>query len=157
MSENNSYVPPKVWTWDAKNGGEWAKINRPIAGPTHDATLAQGQHPLQLYSLATPNGQKATIMLEDLLELGVQGAGYNAHLIKVNEDDQFSSGFVEVNPNSNIPALLGVESGSRVFESGAISLYLAEKFGRFLAKNPIARTEILNWLFLATRFSTLLR
>src|SRR5690554_7432190 len=98
MSENNTYVPPKVWTWDTKNGGEWAKINRPIAGPTHDATLPQGQHPLQLYSLATPNGQKITIMLEELLELGVQGAEYDAHLIKINEGDQFSSGFVEINP-----------------------------------------------------------
>ena len=147
MSENNTYVPPKVWTWDTKNGGEWAKINRPIAGPTHDATLPQGQHPLQLYSLATPNGQKITIMLEELLELGVQGAEYDAHLIKINEGDQFSSGFVEINPNSKIPALLDVETGSRVFESGAILLYSAEKFGHFLAKDPIARTEVLNWLF----------
>ena len=147
MSKTPHYEPPQVWTWDAENGGEWASINRPIAGPTHEATLPCGKHPLQLYSLATPNGQKVTIMLEELLALGVSGAEYDAHLIKISEGDQFSSGFVAVNPNSKIPALLDSETGSRVFESGAILLYLAEKFGHFLPKDPAARTEVLNWLF----------
>lgn len=117
---DTTYQPPRVWNWDAENGGEWASINRPIAGPTHQATLPRGKHPLQLYSLGTPNGQKVTIMLEELLALGVSAAEYDAHLIKINEGDQFSSGFVEVNPNSKIPALLDTETGSRVFESGAI-------------------------------------
>lgn len=147
MSDTKSYVPPKVWTWDAENGGEWASINRPIAGPTHEATLPRGKHPLQLYSLATPNGQKITILLEELLALGETGAEYDAHLIRIGDGTQFSTGFVEVNPNSKIPALLDTESGSRVFESGAILLYLAEKFGRFLPKQAAARTEVLNWLF----------
>ncbi|MFT6589433.1 MAG: GST-like protein [Rhodoferax sp.] len=147
MSETSKYVPPKVWTWDAGNGGEWAKINRPIAGPTHESTLARGQHPLQLYSLGTPNGQKVTILLEELLALGERGAEYDAHLIRINTGEQFSSGFVEVNPNSKIPALLDTETGSRVFESGAILFYLAEKFGRFLPKQAAARTEVMNWLF----------
>lgn len=147
MSDIKSYVPPKVWTWDAENGGEWASINRPIAGPTHEATLPRGKHPLQLYSLATPNGQKITILLEELLALGETGAEYDAHLIRIGDGAQFSTGFVEVNPNSKIPALLDTESGSRVFESGAILLYLAEKFGRFLPKQAAARTEVLNWLF----------
>ena len=147
MSESNKYVPPKVWTWDAENGGEWAKINRPIAGPTHETVLPRGKHPLQLYSLGTPNGQKVTILLEELLEQSEKGAEYDAHLIRINVGDQFSSGFVEVNPNSKIPALLDTETGSRVFESGAILLYLAEKFGKFLPKQNAARTEVMNWLF----------
>nr|WP_170844700.1 glutathione-dependent disulfide-bond oxidoreductase [Aliiruegeria lutimaris] len=142
-----SYVPPKVWTWDAGSGGEWASINRPISGPTHDKELPRGKHPLQLYSLATPNGQKVTIMLEELLELGVKGAEYDAFLIRIGKGEQFSSGFVELNPNSKIPALLDTETGLRVFESGAILLYLAEKFGKFLPKDLAARTEALNWLF----------
>lgn len=147
MSDNTQYEPPLVWHWDAESGGEWASINRPIAGPTHEATLPRGKHPLQIYSLGTPNGQKVTIMAEELLALGVTGAEYDAHLIKITEGDQFSSGFVEVNPNSKIPALFDSESGSRVFESGAILLYLAEKFGHFLPKDMTARTEVLNWLF----------
>jgi GST-like protein len=147
MSDINKYVPPKVWTWDAENGGEWAKINRPIAGSTHETVLPRGKHPLQLYSLGTPNGQKITILLEELLAQGEKGAEYDAHLIRINEGDQFSSGFVEVNPNSKIPALLDTDSGSRVFESGAIVLYLAEKFGKFLPKQSAERTEVMNWLF----------
>ena len=147
MPDTNRYEPPKVWTWDAENGGEWAKTNRPIAGPTHEATLPMGEHPLQLYSLATPNGQKVTIMLEELLALGETGAEYDAHLIRIGDGAQFSSGFVELNPNAKIPALLDVGTGSRVFESGAILLYLAEKFGHFLPKDAAARTEVLNWLF----------
>jgi GST-like protein len=147
MSDINKYVPPKVWTWDAENGGEWAKINRPIAGPTHETVLPRGKHPLQLYSLGTPNGQKITILLEELLAQGEKGAEYDAHLIRINNGDQFSSGFVEVNPNSKIPALLDTDTGSRVFESGAILLYLAEKFGKFLPKQTAARTEVMNWLF----------
>lgn len=147
MSDSTQYVPPAVWTWDAENGGPFAKINRPMAGPTHEATLPRGKHPLQLYSLATPNGQKVTILLEELLALGVTGAEYDAHLIRINEGQQFSSGFVDVNPNSKIPALLDTDTGSRVFESGAILLYLAEKFGRFLPKDPAKRTEVMNWLF----------
>ncbi len=147
MSDAKNYEPPKVWTWDAANGGEWAQINRPIAGPTHEATLPRGVHPLQLYSLGTPNGQKVTILLEELLALGESGAEYDAHLIRIGEGDQFSTGFVAVNPNSKIPALLDTETGSRVFESGAILLYLAEKFGHFLPKDVAARTEVINWLF----------
>ena len=143
----DTYVPPKVWTWDEENGGEWAKINRPISGPTHDADLPVGEHPLQLYSLGTPNGQKVTIMLEELLALGEKGVEYDAHLIKIGEGDQFSSGFVDVNPNSKIPALFDRGTMARVFESGAILLYLAEKFGRFLPKDLAHRTEALNWLF----------
>ncbi|WDR03063.1 glutathione-dependent disulfide-bond oxidoreductase [Devosia algicola] len=147
MSDNNSYVPPRIWTWDAGNGGEWSKINRPISGATHEATLPQGKHALQLYSLGTPNGQKVTIMLEELLALGDVGAEYDAHLIQIGDGEQFSSGFVSVNPNSKIPALLDIDTGSRVFESGAILLYLAEKFGHFLPKDAKVRTEALNWLF----------
>jgi GST-like protein len=147
MSDTNHYAPPRVWTWDAENGGEWAKTNRPIAGPTHEATLPRGEHPLQLYSLGTPNGQKITIMLEELLALGEAGAEYDAHLIQIGEGQQFSSGFVEVNPNSKIPALFDSATGSRVFESGAILLYLAEKFGHYLPKDAAARTEVINWLF----------
>lgn len=147
MSATNSYAPPKVWTWNSENGGNWAKINRPIAGPTHEADLPTGKHPLQLYSMGTPNGQKITIMLEELLALGEAGAEYDAHLIKIGDGDQFSSGFVAVNPNSKIPALFDTDTGSRVFESGAILLYLAEKFGHYLPKDNVARTEVMNWLF----------
>ncbi|AWI76689.1 glutathione-dependent disulfide-bond oxidoreductase [Parazoarcus communis] len=147
MSEVTKYVPPAVWTWDAENGGEWAKINRPLAGATHEAALPRGKHPLQLYSMGTPNGQKVTILLEELLALGVSGAEYDAHLIRIAKGEQFSTGFVEVNPNSKIPALFDAGTGSRVFESGAILLYLAEKFGHFLPKDVAARTEVLNWLF----------
>lgn len=147
MPDNTEYTPPRVWNWDAKNGGEWASINRPIAGATHEKDLPRGRHPLQLYSLATPNGQKVTILLEELLALGVAGAEYDAHLIRIGEGDQFSSGFVAVNPNSKIPALIDAEAGIRVFESGAILLYLAEKFGHFLPGERAARSEALNWLF----------
>tara|TARA_R110002049_G_scaffold78774_15_gene200568 strand:+ start:3933 stop:4808 length:876 start_codon:yes stop_codon:yes gene_type:complete len=147
MSETSTYQPPRVWTWDTENGGNWASINRPIAGPTHEAALPRGKHPLQLYSLATPNGQKVTILLEELLARGETGAEYDAHLIRITEGEQFSTGFVAVNPNSKIPALLDTEAGIRVFESGSILLYLAEKFGHFLPKDTAARTEALNWLF----------
>lgn len=147
MSSENQYIPPTVWTWDANNGGEWAKTNRPTAGATYEAQLPRGQHPLQLYSLGTPNGQKVTILLEELLALGEAGAEYNAHLIRITNGEQFSSGFVSVNPNSKIPALFDLTNGCRVFESGAILLYLAEKFGHFLPKDIAARTEVLNWLF----------
>ncbi|MGC6369363.1 glutathione-dependent disulfide-bond oxidoreductase [Pseudomonas sp. K2I15] len=143
------YVPPKVWTWKTQNGGTFASINRPIAGATHDKELPVGRHPLQLYSLATPNGQKVTILLEELLALGHTGAEYDAWLIKIGDGDQFGSGFVGVNPNSKIPALLD-RSGPkpiRVFESGAILQYLAEKFGAFLPTEPAARAECLSWLF----------
>lgn len=148
MSDNN-YQPPKVWTWKKGDGGTFANINRPIAGPTHERTLPIGKHPLQLYSLGTPNGQKVTILLEELLAVGESGAEYDAHLIRIGEGDQFSSGFVDVNPNSKIPALMdhSVTPPIRVFESGAILLYLAEKFGHFLPKEIAARTETLNWLF----------
>ena len=146
-TNNTAYTPPKIWTWDAENAGEWAKTNPPSAGPTHTAELPRGKHPLQLYSLGTPNGQKITILLEELLALGEIGAEYDAHLIRIGEGDQFSSGFVELNPNSKIPALFDTETGSRVFESGAILLYLAEKFGLFLPKHGTERTETLNWLF----------
>ena len=143
------YVPPKVWTWDQPSGGQFANINRPIAGPTHDKELPVGKHPLQLYSLATPNGQKVTIMLEELLERGHEGAEYDAWPIRIGEGDQFGSGFVEINPNSKIPALVD-RSGPepiRVFESGAILLYLAEKFGEFLPTSGEPRAETLSWLF----------
>ncbi|MEH6355003.1 MAG: glutathione-dependent disulfide-bond oxidoreductase [Marinobacter sp.] len=147
MSNRHQYEPPKVWTWDAESGGTWASINRPIAGATHEATLPRGKHPLQIYSMGTPNGQKVTIMAEELLAIGETGAEYDAHLIQIGEGDQFSSGFVDVNPNSKIPALFDTKSGSRVFESGAILFYLAETFGHFLPKDTAARTEVLNWLF----------
>ncbi|MFZ2218178.1 MAG: glutathione-dependent disulfide-bond oxidoreductase, partial [Rhodoferax sp.] len=147
MSDTTNYTPPTVWTWDAQSGGQWTHINRPIAGPTHEATLPRGKHPLQLHSLGTPNGQKVTILLEELLALGVTGAEYDAHLIRIGEGQQFSSGFVAINPNSKIPALLDTDTGSRVFESGAILLYLAEKFGHFLPKEQAKRTEVMNWLF----------
>ncbi|WP_176591427.1 glutathione-dependent disulfide-bond oxidoreductase [Sphingobium sp. EM0848] len=143
-----TYTPPRVWTWDKDNGGAFASINRPISGPTHDKDLPVGKHPLQLYSLATPNGQKVTIMLEELLEAG-KDAEYDAWLIRIGDGDQFGSGFVSVNPNSKIPALMdhGVSPPQRVFESGSILLYLAEKFGAFLPTDPSKRTEVLNWLF----------
>ncbi len=141
-----TYTPPKVWTWDAENGGEWAKLNRPIAGATHDKDLPVGDHPLQLYSLATPNGVKVTVMLEELLAAG-HAADYDAWIIKITDGDQFGSGFVDVNPNSKIPALRDHSNGQRVFESGAILMYLAEKFGAFLPSDGPERTEALNWLF----------
>ncbi|OJU09761.1 MAG: glutathione-dependent disulfide-bond oxidoreductase [Caulobacterales bacterium 68-7] len=149
MADDAAYVPPKVWTWNKGNGGQFANINRPIAGPTHNKVLPVGKHPLQLYSLATPNGQKVTILLEELLAAGHTGAEYDAWLIKIGEGDQFGSGFVEVNPNSKIPALLD-NSGDkpvRVFESGSILTYLAEKFGAFLPTDPARRAEVFNWLF----------
>ncbi len=144
-----TYTPPKVWTWNAESGNKFSNINRPIAGPTHDKELPVGEHPFQLYSLATPNGVKATIMFEELLELGIREAEYDAWLINIMEGDQFSSGFVNVNPNSKIPAMLdrSVDPAIRVFESGSILLYLAEKFGRFLPTEAGKRTEALNWLF----------
>ncbi|NNU67728.1 glutathione-dependent disulfide-bond oxidoreductase [Rhizobium sp. WYCCWR 11152] len=149
MSGSPDYTPPKVWTWNKANGGQFASINRPIAGPTHDKELPIGRHPLQLYSLGTPNGQKVTIMLEELLALGHSGAEYDAWLIKIGDGDQFGSDFVAVNPNSKIPALMD-RSGPkpiRVFESGAILTYLAEKFGALLPTEPSARAECLSWLF----------
>ena len=149
MSSPSDYTPPKVWTWNKPNGGQFASINRPIAGPTHEKELPVGRHPFQLYSLATPNGQKVTIMLEELLALGKKGAEYDAWLIKISEGDQFGSGFVAINPNSKIPALVD-RSGPkpiRVFESGAILLHLAEKFGAFLPTEASARAECLSWLF----------
>ncbi|MGY2199340.1 glutathione-dependent disulfide-bond oxidoreductase [Pseudomonas gingeri] len=149
MTHSSDYQPPKVWTWITENGGKFANINRPIAGATHDKELPVGRHPLQLYSLATPNGQKITILLEELLALGHQGAEYDAWLIRIGDGDQFGSGFVDVNPNSKIPALMD-HSGPkpiRIFESGAILQYLAEKFGAFLPTEPAARAECLSWLF----------
>ncbi len=149
MTNTTDYTPPTVWTWDQANGGRFANINRPIAGATHEKDLPVGKHPLQLYSLATPNGVKVTVMLEELLRLGHTGAEYDAWLIKINEGDQFGSGFVAVNPNSKIPALMD-RSGPkpiRVFESGAILLYLANKFGAFLPEDAAARAECLSWLF----------
>jgi GST-like protein len=149
MSESSGYVPPKVWTWNKEGAGQFSKINRPIAGPTHEKVLPIGKHPLQLYSLATPNGVKVTVMLEELLALGHAGAEYDAWLINIGEGDQFGSGFVEINPNSKIPALMDHSESppTRVFESGAILLYLAEKFGAFLPKDHRTRTECLSWLF----------
>src|SRR5580692_8656787 len=149
MANSSDYVPPQVWTWNKASGGRFANINRPIAGPTHDKELPVGKHPLQLYSLATPNGVKVTIMLEELLALGHSGAEYDAWLIKISEGDQFGSGFVAANPNSKIPALVD-RSGPkpiRVFESAAILMYLAEKFGEFLPTETAARAECLSWLF----------
>lgn len=144
-----TYTPPKVWKWDPNNGGKFSNINRPIAGPTLEKELPVGEHPFQLYSLATPNGVKATVMLEELLEKGIKEAEYDAWLIRITEGDQFSSGFVKVNPNSKIPAMLdrSVEPAIRVFESGSILFYLAEKFNAFLPKDPAKRTETMNWLF----------
>ncbi len=148
MTDTSSYTPPKVWTWDAESGGRFAKINRPIAGATHEEELPLGEHPLQLYSLATPNGIKVTVLLEELLELDKE-AEYDAYLINIGEGDQFGSGFVAVNPNSKIPALLdrGTPTPTRVFESGAIMLYLAEKFDAFLPRDASERAECLSWLF----------
>jgi GSH-dependent disulfide-bond oxidoreductase len=148
MSDTPAYTPPAVWTWNKANGGKFAGINRPVAGPTHDKELPVGRHPLQLYSLGTPNGVKVTVMLEELLQLGHAGAEYDAWLIPISEGAQFGSGFVAINPNSKIPALLD-RSGPqpvRVFESGAILIYLAEKFGAFLPQAGAARAECLSWL-----------
>jgi GST-like protein len=149
MTDSQEYAPPKVWTWNKASGGRFANINRPIAGPTHDKDLPVGRHPLQLYSLATPNGQKVTIMLEELLALGHHGAEYDAWLVRIGDGEQFSSGFVAVNPNSKIPALMDRSGPTpvRVFESGAILLYLAEKFGAFLPAELSARAECFSWLF----------
>jgi GST-like protein len=149
MSASSDYSPPKVWTWNKANGGQFASINRPIAGPTHEKELPVGRHPLQLYSQGTPNGQKVTVMLEELLAQGHAGAEYDAWLIRIGEGQQFSSGFVAANPNSKIPALLDRSGPSpvRVFESGAILLYLAEKFGAFVPQEGAARAECLSWLF----------
>jgi GST-like protein len=145
----DTYEPPKVWTWDTESGGRFASINRPIAGPTQDKELPVGKHPLQLYSLGTPNGVKVTVLLEELLALGHSGAEYDAWLINIGDGDQFGSGFVEINPNSKIPALLdhSTTPPTRVFESGAIMVYLAEKFGEFLPTEPSARAECMSWLF----------
>jgi GST-like protein len=149
MSEPQPYTPPKVWTFNKENGGRFASINRPVAGPTHDQVLPKGKHPLQLYSLATPNGVKVTVMLEELLQLGFTGAEYDAWLIRINQGDQFGSGFVDANPNSKIPALMDYSGTTpvRIFESGAILMYLAEKFGVFLPTDPALRAECLSWLF----------
>ncbi|GAC1604863.1 MAG: glutathione-dependent disulfide-bond oxidoreductase [Ramlibacter sp.] len=149
MSDSPAYLPPAIWTWNKENGGKFASINRPVAGATHDKELPVGRHPLQLYSMGTPNGVKVTVMLEELLALGHAGAQYDAWLISISDGDQFSSGFVAANPNSKIPALMD-RSGPqpvRVFESGAILLYLAEKFGAFLPEDGAARAECLSWLF----------
>lgn len=149
MNDASEYVPPRVWTWDKESGGRFANINRPVAGPTHDKELPVGKHPLQLYSLATPNGVKVTVLLEELLALGHDGAEYDAWLIRIGDGEQFGSGFVEVNPNSKIPALMdrGAARPTRVFESGAILLYLAERFGEFLPRDPADKPECLSWLF----------
>lgn len=151
MTEESSYTPPKVWKWETngENGGRFASINRPISGATHDKVLPRGKHPLQLYSLATPNGVKVTIMLEELLALGHSGAEYDAYLIDIMEGDQFGSDFVAINPNSKIPALLDTATPepTRVFESGSILLYLAEKFNAFIPKDPARKVECMNWLF----------
>ena len=146
---SEEYTPPKVWTWDAESGGKWASINRPIAGATHERELPLGEHPLQLYSLATPNGVKVTVMLEELLELGLSGAEYDAHLVRIAEGEQFGSGFVAANPNSKIPVLMdhSTEPATRVFESGAILLYLANKFAALQPTNPAQHTECMSWLF----------
>lgn len=148
MTNSPSYTPPKVWKWDSESGGRFAKINRPIAGPTHDAELPVGKHALQLYSLATPNGVKVTVMLEELLALG-KGAEYDAYLINIGSGDQFGSGFVAANPNSKIPAMVDHSTSPpiRIFESGAILVHLAEKFDAFFPKEPSARAECLSWLF----------
>ncbi|MEX0349086.1 MAG: glutathione-dependent disulfide-bond oxidoreductase [Paracoccaceae bacterium] len=149
MTDQSTYTPPKTWTWDAESGGRFANINRPIAGATHDKELPTGKHPMQIYSLATPNGVKVTVMLEELLALGHSGAEYNAWLIDIGEGDQFGSGFVGINPNSKVPALLdrSGEAELRVFESASILFHLAEKFGEFLPKDGPARTEVMNWVF----------
>ncbi|RZF21572.1 glutathione-dependent disulfide-bond oxidoreductase [Halobacteriovorax vibrionivorans] len=146
---SDKYTPPKVWTFSEGNGGEFANINRPTAGSREEKKLPQGEHQFQLYSLGTPNGVKVTIMFEELLELGIKGAEYDAYLINIGEGDQFGSGFVDINPNSKIPALLDKNHGEeiRVFESGSILVYLSEKFGKFLPKDPIKRAQTFNWLF----------
>ena len=148
MTDDNSYIPPKVWQWDKNNGGNWASINRPISGSTHDKVLEKGKHPFQLYSLATPNGVKVTIMFEELLALGIKEAEYDAFLIDISDGDQFGSGFVDINPNSKIPALLDQsnEQAIRLFESGSILFYLAEKFDVFLPSDE-KRAECMSWLF----------
>ena len=149
MTEAAPYTPPRVWQWDQESGGRFANINRPIAGATHEAALPVGQHALQLYSLATPNGVKVTVLLEELLELGIAEAEYDAYLINIGEGEQFGSGFVAINPNSKIPALADHSTSppTRVFESAAIMVYLAEKFGAFLPTEPGARAECFSWLF----------
>jgi len=149
MTSDLTYTPPKVWTWEAESGGKFASINRPIAGPTHDKELEIGKHPIQLYSLATPNGVKVTILLEELLAAGHTGAEYDAWLVNISEGVQFGSGFVDVNPNSKIPALMdhSGDTPQRVFESGSILLYLAEKFGAFIPTDPAQKTEMMSWLF----------
>jgi len=149
MSTHEPYVPPKVWTWKAENGGRFADINRPTAGAMQEKTLPVGKHPLQLYSVGTPNGVKVTVLLEELLALGHKGAEYDAYLINIIAGDQFGSGFVDINPNSKIPALFdqSTSPGTRVFESGAILVYLAEKFDAFLPTEPAARAECMSWLF----------
>ena len=149
MTASATYTPPKVWKWEGQDGGAFTSVNRPIAGPTHEKELPVGKHPLQLYSLGTPNGVKVTVLLEELLALGHEGAEYDAWLIRINDGDQFGSGFVEINPNSKIPALMdhSTDPPTRVFESGSILLYLAEKFGAFLPSDPALRPECLSWLF----------
>ena len=149
MSDNPGYAPPKVWTWERENGGRFANINRPVSGATHEKELPRGKHPHQLYSLATPNGVKVTIMLEELLAAGHAGAEYDAYIINIREGDQFGSGFVAINPNSKIPALVdySMSTPTRVFESGSILLYLADKFSAFVPKDPSDRAECLSWLF----------
>tara|TARA_Y100001936_G_scaffold44000_1_gene42837 strand:+ start:427 stop:1263 length:837 start_codon:yes stop_codon:yes gene_type:complete len=149
MSDSSEYVPPKVWKWENESGGKFANINRPIAGSTHDKELPEGKHPLQLYSLGTPNGIKVTILLEELLALGHEGAEYDAFIINIGEGEQFGTGFVEINPNSKIPALLdkSTDPSTRVFESAAIMLYLAEKFQEFIPNEASARAECMSWLF----------
>ena len=149
MNHPENYTPPDVWKWESESGGAFANINRPVAGPTHDKTLPVGKHPLQLHSLATPNGVKVTIMLEELLALGHSGAEYDAYLIRIRDGEQFGSGFVDINPNSKIPALLdrSTTPPTRVFESGSILLYLAEKFGALIPASPAARAECMSWLF----------
>ncbi len=149
MTDASAYEPPKVWTWEQESGGRFASINRPIAGATHEQELPRGKHPLQLYSLATPNGVKVTMMLEELLAAGHSGAEYDAYVIRIGDGDQFGSGFVAINPNSKIPALVdhSTPKPTRVFESGAILLYLAEKFGAFIPEDPTERAECFSWLF----------
>jgi len=144
---DDTYTPPEIWKWESKSGGKFANINRPIAGSTHEKELPRGEHPLQLHSMGTPNGVKVTVMLEELLAAGHAGAEYDAWMIQIGEGDQFGSGFVGINPNSKIPALLDTTNDTRVFESGSILLYLAEKFNAFIPQDPKGRTECLNWLF----------
>lgn len=149
MNEASQYEPPKVWTWDTESGGKFSKINRPTAGATHNKELPVGKHPLQLYSLGTPNGVKVTVLLEELLAAGHEGAEYDAWIVRISESDQFSSGFVAINPNSKIPAMVdhSLPKPTRIFESGAMMLHLAEKFGAFIPTDPSLRAECLSWLF----------